>query len=106
MVRGMAASPRLGWNLHDGGSPVETMIGRRRWRILVNVQPLFEPSEPVPPWIRTPEQFVDWLALRLRPAELRTYFRELESIAREIYDLELLRFARRYLGRAPQFRRG
>ena len=106
MIRGAAAIARLGWNCQNAGSAVETMIGRRRWRILVNVRPLHDPNERMPAWIRTPEQYVDWLALRLRPGELRAYFRDLESIAREICDLELLRFARRYLGRAPQLRRG
>jgi hypothetical protein len=104
MVRGAAAVTRPGWDRHDPGSAATAMIGRRRWRILVNAQPLPEPTVPV--WIKTPEQFVDWLALRLRPGELRAYFRDLETIAREVCDLELFRFARRYLGRTPQLRRG
>ncbi|MGH7090726.1 MAG: hypothetical protein ACREFQ_17660 [Stellaceae bacterium] len=102
----MSASARPGWDRHGMAGAAETVIGRRRWRVLVNAQPLFEPTEPIPPWIRTPEQFVDWLSLRLRPGELRAYFRDLEAIAREIGDLELLRFARRYLGRTPKLLRG
>jgi hypothetical protein len=81
-------------------------MGRRRWRILQNAQPVVVPSEPAPPWIRTPEQYVDWLSVRVRPADLRDFFRTLEEIARQSCDLELLRFARTYLGPAPKIRRG
>lgn len=98
--------PRPGWDRQPTPSSVDTLIGQRRWRILHNAQPLFEPAEAVPNWIRTPEQFVDWLSLRVGPGELRAYFHDLEVIARQSCDLELLRFARRYLGRAPKLRRG
>jgi hypothetical protein len=98
--------PRPGWDRQPSAGAVETLIGQRRWRILQNAQPLFEPAEAVPHWIRTPEQFVDWLSLRVGPVELRAYFHDLEEIARQSCDLELLRFARRYLGRASQLRQG
>ena len=99
MIRQRSAAPgRPGWDRQTSASPAATLIGQRRWRILQNAQPLFQPAEPVPPWIHTPEQFVDWLAVRLAPTELREYFRDLEDIARQSCDLELLRFARRYLG--------
>jgi hypothetical protein len=98
--------PRPGWDRQPSISTVETLIGQRRWRILQNAQPVFEPTEAVPAWIRTPEQFVDWLSLRVGPRELRAYFHDLEEIARQSCDLELLRFARRYLGRAPKLRQG
>ena len=100
MVRSTAsARVRPGWDRQPSASPVETLIGQRRWRILQNAQPLFTPVEPLPLWIKRPEQFVDWLSVRLSPSELRDYFRDLEAIARQNCDLELLRFARRYLGR-------
>ncbi len=74
-------------------SAVETLIGQRRWRILQNAQPLFAPAEPVPAWIRTPEQFVEWLSMRARARRnCAAYFRDLEEIARQSCDLELLRF--------------
>jgi len=97
---------RPGWDRVPSPSPLETMIGQRRWRILQNAQPRLQPAEAVPNWIRTPEQFVDWLSLRVGARELRAYFVDLEDIARQSCDLEILRFARRYLGRAPQARRG
>jgi hypothetical protein len=98
--------PRPGWERVAAPHPAETIIGQRRWRILQNAQPRFQPAEAVPSWIRTPEQFVDWLSLRVGARELRAYFIDLEAIARQSCDLEMLRFARRYLGRAPQARRG
>lgn len=98
--------PKPGWDRQPSISAVDTLIGQRRWRILQTAQPPFEPTEAVPNWIRTPEQYVDWLSLRVGPRELHTYFHDIEAIARQSYDLELLRFARRYLGRAPKLRRG
>ena len=107
MVRqSSGARPRPGWDRVASASRIETLIGQRRWRILINAQPPFYPAEPVPVWIKTPEQFVDWLSIRLTPSELRTYFVDLEVIARQSCDLELLRFARRYLGRPRKFGRG
>jgi len=100
------AAARPGWERHDTGLSGTGAIGRRRWRILQAAQPLGAVAEPVPRWIRTPEQFADWLAARLDPRALRAYFLDLEEIARHACDLELLRFARTYLGRAPRLRRG
>jgi hypothetical protein len=101
MIRGIG--PRPGWDRLGASGTAESLIAARRWRILEQAQPA---AGRVPLTFRTPEQFVDWLSLRLRPGELRAYFRELETIAREICDLELYRFARRYLGRAPRLRQG
>jgi hypothetical protein len=98
------ARTRPGWDRLPTANPVETLIGQRRWRILQNAQPLYTPTEPVPSWIRMPEQFVEWLAIRLTPTELRGYFHDLEQIARQSCDLEMLRFAKRYLG--PLRKRG
>ena len=107
MIRPSASlRPRPGWDRQPSIGTVDTLIGQRRWRVLQNAQPLFEPAETAPNWIRTPEQYVDWLSLRVGPRELRAYFHDLEEIARQSCDLELLRFARRYLGRAPKLRQG
>lgn len=107
MIRpSFAVTPPPGWDRKPSASAVATLIGQRRWRILTNTQPLVEPTAPLPAWIRTPEQFVDWLSMRVGPKELRAYFHDLEEIARQSADLELLRFARRYLGRSHKQRRG
>jgi hypothetical protein len=100
------ARTRPGWERAPTANPADTVLGQRRWRILQNARPLFTPVEPVPPWIGVPEQFVEWLSVRLTPSELRDYFRDIEDIARQSYDLELLRFARRYLGVTRKLRRG
>jgi len=97
---------RPGWERQTTADTGGGVMGRRRWRILQATQPMAAAAEPVPRWIRTPEQFADWLAARLDPRALRAYFLDLEEIARHACDLELLRFARAYLGRMPKWRRG
>jgi hypothetical protein len=52
----------------------------------------------VPQWVRTPDQFIDWLSARLTAAAMRTYLADLELIAKQTCDLELLRLARSYHG--------
>jgi len=107
MIRpSFAVTPPPGWDRQPTTSAAATLIGQRRWRILVNAQPKMQLSVPLPAWIKTPEQFVDWLSMRIGPKELRAYFHDLEEIARQSADLELLRFARRYLGRTSRKRRG
>jgi hypothetical protein len=97
MIRNPAgAQARPGWAIVLDDS-VEAQLPRRRWRILHNAKPRMEPAGPMPNWIKTPEDFVRWLANRLSLNELYTYFRDLEAIAKMSCDLELLRFARRYL---------
>jgi hypothetical protein len=98
--------PRPGWDRNGGASTEAGAIGQRRWRILIRTQPIAAGLEPTPYWVRTPEQFVDWLSLRIGPRDLRAYFLDIEEIARQSCDLELLRFARPYLGRSPKWRRG
>jgi hypothetical protein len=91
------APSRPGWTLAAGASP-EGQLSRRRWRILHNAKPRIEPPiGPMPLWVKTPENFVRWLASHLSLNQLYAYFRDLEAIAKLSYDLELLRFARRYL---------
>ena len=106
MIRPIGVRPRPGWDRGPTASAVDTLMGRRRWRILQTTLPDIVPNEPVPLWIRTPEQFVDWLSVRVRPNDLRAYFLTLEEIARRSCDLELLRFVGSYLGRHPKVRRG
>ncbi len=107
MIRSSAERfARPGWERLDGTGAPSGVMGRRRWRILQAAQPLGAVAEPVPRWIKTPEQFADWLAARLDARSLKAYFLDLEEIARHACDLELLRFARTYLGRTPRWRRG
>jgi hypothetical protein len=90
------AQSRPGWAIASDDS-LEAQLPRRRWRILHNAKPRMEPAGPMPNWIKTPEDFVRWLASRLSLNELYNYFRDLEAIAKMSCDLELLRFARRYI---------
>ena len=53
----------------------------------------------MPERIGTPEQFVGWLIGRLSAQSLTNYFEDLEEIAKQTCDLELLRLARKYLRR-------
>jgi hypothetical protein len=99
MVGGSSgAQSRPGWVLEPNLDPVDEQLRRRRWRILRAVLPVSNGPDPLPTWVKTPEQFIGWLIGRLNPAGLRTYFVELEEIAKQTCDLELLRLARRYKG--------
>jgi len=88
--------PRPGWAITPADSRA-AQLPRRRWRILHHTKPRMEPVGPTPHWIKTPEDFVRWLASDLSLNQLYAYFRDLEAIAKMSCDLELLRFARRYL---------
>lgn len=77
---------------------VDEQLRQRRWRILRAVLPISHGLGPLPIWVKTPEQFTGWLIGRLNPAGLRAYFRDLEEIAKQTCDLELLRLARRCAG--------
>ncbi|MBU6507962.1 MAG: hypothetical protein KGI92_07465 [Alphaproteobacteria bacterium] len=96
--RSGGAQSRPGWVLEADLDPVDEQLRRRRWRILRAVLPIGQGLDPLPTWVKTPEQFVGWLIGRLSPAGLRTYFEDLEEIAKQTCDLELLRLARRYQG--------
>ena len=50
----------------------------------------------VPAWVKTPDQFIDWIAVRLSATAIKGYFADLELIAKQTCDLELLRLARSY----------
>jgi hypothetical protein len=102
MVRRVnTAFNRPGWSAEnddaDTGAQV-SLLRKRRWRIIESVLPFDSSSDPLPAWVRTPEQFVGWLSCRIDPAGLRSYFREIQTVAKQTADLELLRFARKYLG--------
>ena len=90
------AQVRPGWAIAPDDS-AKARLPRRRWRILQIASPRTHTSDPMPSWINTPEDFVRSLARRLSLSELYTYFRDIEAIAKVSCDLELLRFARRYL---------
>jgi hypothetical protein len=97
MSRRNYAFARPNWMPGEGDEASE-MLWQRRWRIMQNVLPFDTPLEPLPAWVRTPDQFVGWLSCRLDQAGLRAYFRDIQAVAKQIGDLALLRFAPRYLG--------
>jgi len=88
---------RAGWTLESDLDPRDEQLRRRRWRILRVALPQGCGLEPVPGWVHTPEQFIGWLVGRLPPSALKNYFEDLEEIAKQTCDLELLRLARDYL---------
>lgn len=97
MVRAVRRSRvRPGWERQDEAGRPQADLSRRRWRILHGARPPSALLEPAPPWVHTPDQFVEWLSLSLAAPDLRRYFAEIEIIARRSCDLELLRFSRHY----------
>jgi hypothetical protein len=91
------AYARPGWTPGAGDESAE-ILSKRRWRIMQSVLPFDNSLDPLPAWVRTPDQFVGWLSCRIDQAGLRAYFREIQTVAKQTSDLELLRFARKYLG--------
>lgn len=96
--RNSGARTRPGWGLEPNLDPIDEQLRHRRWRILRVALPYGHALEPMPVWIKTPEQFIGWLVGRLTPAALRNYFADLEQIAKQTCDLELLRLSRKYRG--------
>jgi hypothetical protein len=92
------AQTRPGWILEPDLDPVDEQVRLRRWRVLRAALPPGRGLEAVPQWVRTPDQFVDWLTSRLNTVAIRGYFADLELIAKQTCDLELLRLARSYQG--------
>ncbi len=86
---------RPGWT---AGGDTAAILAQRRWRIMQSILPFDNAQDPLPVWVRTPDQFVGWLSCRIEHRALRAYFCEVQTIAKQICDLELLRFARKYLG--------
>jgi hypothetical protein len=97
MFRRTHAYARPGWTAGAGDDATE-ILAQRRWRIMQSVLPFDNSLTPLPTWVRTPDQFVGWLSCRVEHVALRAYFREVQTIAKQTCDLELLRFARKYLG--------
>jgi len=97
--RSLKVRVRPGWDRQTQFGLVDGQIVRRRWRILQSAGPEAASFAPMPPWVHTPDQFVEWLFLRLAAGEMRQYFPDLALIARRSCDLELLRFARHHLAR-------
>jgi hypothetical protein len=88
------ARSRPGWALDPGLGPVEELVRRRRWRVLRAALPQGRGLDRTPSWVTTPEEFIDWLIGELSPNAVRGYFQDIELIAKQTCDLELLRFAR------------
>jgi hypothetical protein len=78
------------------GDAAAAYLQRQRWEILDTAKPRHEVTDPMPGWVKTPEDYVRWLASVLSLNELYGFFRDLETSAKINGDLALLRFARRY----------
>ncbi len=62
------AQARPGWVLEPDLDPVDEQVRRRRWRVLRAALPPGRGLEAVPQWVKTPDQFIDWLSVRLSAA--------------------------------------
>lgn len=91
-----AAQTRPGWALEPNLHPIDQQIRRRRWRVLRAALPPGRGVDQLPAWVNSPDQFIDWLMGRLSVNAVRHYFDDLELIAKQTCDLELLRLARHY----------
>ena len=85
------------WAIDPELDPIDAGLRRRRWRILREVIPGRTGSDLMPLWISTPTDFLGWLLVKLSANELQDYFQQLERLAKNYCDLELLRLARMYL---------
>ena len=85
------------WAIDPELDPIDAGLRRRRWRILRELIPGRIRSEAMPLWISTPTDFLGWLLVKLSVNELQDYFQQLERLAKNYCDLELLRLARMYL---------
>ena len=87
---------RPGWSLEPDLDPLDEQLRRRRWRVLRAALPPSRGLDAVPHWVKTPDQFIDWITGRLSAVAIKGYFADLELIAKQTCDLELLRLARSY----------
>ena len=94
------ALARPGWTPVSNMAAEDTgsVLSQRRWRIMLSALPFDSALDPLPAWVRTPDQFVGWLSCRIDQPGLRGYFLEIQTIAKQTCDLELLRFAKKYIG--------
>ena len=88
---------RPGWTLEPDLDPIDEQLRRRRWRILWGALPSGHTLGSGPAWVKTPEQFIGWLIGQVTKQALRSYFEDIEEIAIQTCDLELLRLSRKYL---------
>ena len=88
MAARSGAQVRPGWALEPDLDPVDEQVRRRRWRVLRAALPPGRGLDQLPAWVKTPDQFIDWLTSRLSPAAVRGYFEDLEVIAKQTCDLE------------------
>ena len=95
--RMQAAFSRPGWTSEADTDSGNALLSQRRWRIMESLLPFDSALNPLPAWVRTPEQFVGWMSCRTDIASLRAYFHEIQAVAKQTCDLELLRFARKHL---------
>lgn len=93
-----AALARPSWSPDAQEGDELEMMRHRRWRIMQSILPFDATLDPLPAWVKTPDQFVGWLSCRIDSVGLRAYFHEIQAIAKQTSDLTLLRFARKYLG--------
>ena len=91
-----SAQIRPGWELEPDLDPVNERVRRRRWRVLRAALPPGPGLAQLPDWVKSPDQFIDWMTSVLSPRAFRAYLDDLELIARQTCDLELLRFARHH----------
>jgi hypothetical protein len=85
-----------GWTIDRGLDRLDEQLSRRRWRILQVVLPNGHSLGPLPPWVKSPNQFIYWISAALSLQGLQNYLCDLETVAKQTCDLELLRLARRY----------
>ena len=102
MARRMrGADEAVGWNADAAVDAGYVQLRQRRWRILRSLLPATRSARALPAWVRTPEEFVRWVALTIDADDRAQYFDDLEVVALKSCDLELLRLARRYRRAAP-----
>jgi hypothetical protein len=85
-----------GWTLERGLDPRDEQLSQRRWRILQVSLPYGHGLGPLPSWVKSPDQFIYWISASLSLQDLQNYLCDLETIAKQTCDLEVLRLARRY----------
>jgi hypothetical protein len=71
-------------------------VAGRRWRILRAALPNSSQMGAQPPWVRSFDEFIWWVAGELSRDALNAYLGDLEIIAKKTCDLVLLRLARDY----------
>jgi hypothetical protein len=94
--RGSKVQSRSGVAVDADLEAFDQRLRQRRWRILRAALPQGYEVAAMPLWITAPDQFLGWIAPQLPRAAGMVYFAELERIAKQTGDLDLLRLARRF----------